>query len=672
MKNTVALILCLAGVETLSLCHAAADLKQSKLTQVVNDVRIISADSQSEKTAGVNDLFKMPDILRTGAGSRAELVAADETVTRVGANTIFSFDPANRTVNLKQGSLLFHSPHGKGGGTIHTGSATASVLGSTLIVTTTESGGFKVLALEDSAEIKLPNGKKVKLNPGQMTFILPGGNQLSPIIIFRLDSLTANSLLVKGFGNSLPSLHLIQTEIDKQIKLIKDGKATDTGLFAGDDANANKVEVLDINSIHHNYNSVKTALLRDATINQSSLTADSVPTPPNHVFTSKPFLLEGNTYFGDRAFLGFAARNIIFNTPGLNSLNVNLAPYRQSPFDIVAANDVKIQGSVNFIGRSDQQDFAIYGGHQILIAPGANVRADCKTFQMSAPGALTLSGSQIKNGVGHLTLDFKGAVLAQSGSAIEAAKNLNIRSVGDVTLDHSSAAGGSIIISSLAGVIKLESSTVTTPNYLFLNSANEIDVFNSTITAADVFMEGGTVATVNINGSSISASTGEISFSQVDDFIVRNSMLEGSDRVGIEADSIDIASTSVRTHVLTLNSGDGILLDASGKTLTGVGAGSSANFTAPNLIGVSHADFSSFAKMNLSANTITLSDVTLAPISNFGTHSGQAYVNQTVVPGSLNLINCNWQNSAITSAGQINLTSGPGSTTGIYSYANGH
>ena len=109
----------------------AIDLKQSKVTQVVNDVQIISASDQSKKTAAVNDTFSMPDILRTGPASRAELVAQDETVTRVGANTIFSFDPANRTIDLKQGSLLFHSPHGKGGGTIHTGSATASVLGTT-------------------------------------------------------------------------------------------------------------------------------------------------------------------------------------------------------------------------------------------------------------------------------------------------------------------------------------------------------------------------------------------------------------------------------------------------------------------------------------------------------------------------------------------------------------
>src|SRR5271168_2657090 len=132
MNRSVFLTTC-AGLVGSTVAVHAIDLKESKITQVVNDVEIISAANQTEKHANVNDAFDMPDVLRTGPSSRAELIAADETVTRVGANTIFSFDPANRTIDLKQGSLLFHSPHGKGGGTIHTGAATASVLGTTLI-----------------------------------------------------------------------------------------------------------------------------------------------------------------------------------------------------------------------------------------------------------------------------------------------------------------------------------------------------------------------------------------------------------------------------------------------------------------------------------------------------------------------------------------------------------
>ena len=200
-----AVFLLLAGWILPLASSRAIDLKQSKLTQVVNDVQIISAADKSTKAATVDAVFKVPDILRTGPNSRAELVAEDQTITRVGANTVFAFDPANRTIDLQKGSLLFHSPKGKGGGTIQTGSATASVLGTTIVVTTTPDGGFKLLVLEGEAEIKFLNGLLQRLKAGQMTFILPGGG-MSPIIMFRLDNNTKGSKLVNGFRNSLPSL----------------------------------------------------------------------------------------------------------------------------------------------------------------------------------------------------------------------------------------------------------------------------------------------------------------------------------------------------------------------------------------------------------------------------------------------------------------------------------
>jgi ferric-dicitrate binding protein FerR (iron transport regulator) len=180
------LIFVLLGGFVLPSASLAIDLKQAKFTQVVNSVDVITPSDQARHAAEVNDIFKMPDVLRTGPASRAELVATDNTITRVGANTVFSFDPTSRTIDLQQGSLLFHSPHGKGGGTIHTGSATASVLGTTIIVTTTPNGGFKVLVLEGEAEIRFLNGLHLKLTPGQMTFVLPGGGT-SPIVVFRLD-----------------------------------------------------------------------------------------------------------------------------------------------------------------------------------------------------------------------------------------------------------------------------------------------------------------------------------------------------------------------------------------------------------------------------------------------------------------------------------------------------
>jgi len=217
VMKTFSAILLSAGL-LLPVLVQAVDLKQSKFTQVVNSVEVIAED-KSTRSATLNDIFKMPEVLRTGEASRAELVADDKTITRVGANTIFSFNPADRSIGLQQGSLLFHAPHGKGGGSIHTASATASVLGTTIIVSCTANGGFKVLDLEGEAKVQLPDGSTQILNPGEMIVIFPGGGK-SPIIIFNLGDEVNGSLLINGFTDPLPSMDMIDAEIARQLEKI--------------------------------------------------------------------------------------------------------------------------------------------------------------------------------------------------------------------------------------------------------------------------------------------------------------------------------------------------------------------------------------------------------------------------------------------------------------------
>ena len=64
MKKWIILIF-LGGI-MLPATSPAIDLKQAKFTQVVNNVEIISATDKSRHDAAVNDVFLMPDVLRTG------------------------------------------------------------------------------------------------------------------------------------------------------------------------------------------------------------------------------------------------------------------------------------------------------------------------------------------------------------------------------------------------------------------------------------------------------------------------------------------------------------------------------------------------------------------------------------------------------------------------------
>ena len=206
----------------------AAPLTESTYTEIIREANTLNAAGNAT-AAKLNDVLKSPDRVRTGPASRAELTAPDKTITRVGANTVFSFSDSGRTLNLEQGSLLFHAPKGNGGGTIKSGGVSAAVLGTTLIVSATVDGGFKVILLEGSGEVTLPNGKSVKLKAGQMVFVAPGGTEFSSVLNINLEKLIAGSLLVNGFGQPLPSAPLIQDAMKKQNARLAAGEATDTG-----------------------------------------------------------------------------------------------------------------------------------------------------------------------------------------------------------------------------------------------------------------------------------------------------------------------------------------------------------------------------------------------------------------------------------------------------------
>lgn len=205
-----------SGVLAATVASAGEPLTQSTFTDVIKDVSIVAAATKSATPAKLSDLFKAPDLVRTGADSRAELTAPDNTLTRIGANTVFSFDAAGRTLNLEKGSVLFHAPKGKGGGTIKSGGASAAVLGTTLIVSATADGGFKVVMLEGTGKIQLPNGRTVTLHAGQMVYVMPGGQGFSGVVDIDLAALVAGSQLVNGFSHQLPSWQLIQIAINEQ------------------------------------------------------------------------------------------------------------------------------------------------------------------------------------------------------------------------------------------------------------------------------------------------------------------------------------------------------------------------------------------------------------------------------------------------------------------------
>jgi subtilisin family serine protease len=191
-------------------------IDHATITEVINDVTVRDPKSTQVTPAEVNGLFRNPQIMRTGDNSGSEMVAQDKTIIRLGAHTLYSFEPKERIINLSEGSLLFQSPHGMGGGTIRTASATASVLGTTIIVAATSDGGFKLLVLEGTGEVRMRNGQSRTLHAGQMVFIAPGAREPGPVIDFLLGDEVNTARLVQGFKRRLPTWNKILKEILKQ------------------------------------------------------------------------------------------------------------------------------------------------------------------------------------------------------------------------------------------------------------------------------------------------------------------------------------------------------------------------------------------------------------------------------------------------------------------------
>jgi hypothetical protein len=204
--------------------QAADSLTESTFTEIIKQANVVAATDKSVTPAQVNEVFRVPDLVRTGPESRLEMTAPDKTITRVGENSVFTFEPGERNIRLQQGSVLFHPPAGVGGGTVKYGGTAAAVLGTTIICAVMPDGSFKIMLLEGKAIVTLANGKTMELGAGQMLIVPPSGDSFSPVKDIDLAKLVPHLLLISGFSNPLSSMPLIEDAIRLQNEQIAEGK----------------------------------------------------------------------------------------------------------------------------------------------------------------------------------------------------------------------------------------------------------------------------------------------------------------------------------------------------------------------------------------------------------------------------------------------------------------
>lgn len=188
---------------------AADSKKEARVTQIIRDVRLLPSDAAA-RPAAVNDKVSQDTGVRTGGDSRSELTFVDLTITRLGSNTIFSFNKAGRNAQVDSGSILLRVPKDSGGGRVKTSAVTVAVTGTTFILETTRGGRNKLIVLEGSARLSLVKYPKQSQNArgGQMIDVPPGATTVPLPTNIDLNEVMRNHPLIKDFP-PLPSRDLI-------------------------------------------------------------------------------------------------------------------------------------------------------------------------------------------------------------------------------------------------------------------------------------------------------------------------------------------------------------------------------------------------------------------------------------------------------------------------------
>ena len=201
----------LASVSWLSHDVMALDFSQARVTQVVQDVKVLPAGAAA-RPAAVNETVHQGSAVQTGVQSRSELTFQDQTITRLGEKTIFSVGKGARTMDLGSGQFLLYVPKNSGGAKVKMGSVTAAITGTTVLGNVHPNGIVEFTVLEGTANVRLDSvGQCLRVHAGQrITYDPISGKLGDPVDVDLQQQLT--SPLVSDFGQ-LPSSALINQEI---------------------------------------------------------------------------------------------------------------------------------------------------------------------------------------------------------------------------------------------------------------------------------------------------------------------------------------------------------------------------------------------------------------------------------------------------------------------------
>src|SRR6266404_4940189 len=192
----------------------AAQLNSARVTQIIQDVKLLPSNA-APRPAIVNDDVRHGTAVRTGQDSRTELTFTDKTLTRLGANSVFSFDSGAGIFNLGQGSVLMQVPPNGSSVKVKTAAVTAAITGGTAIFGSGPPVKFMVL---EGTGTFYPNDhpdEAMILHGGEMATLGGDGHMYGPTT-FNVKMVLETSELIVPFDD-LANLSLIWDVILAQL-----------------------------------------------------------------------------------------------------------------------------------------------------------------------------------------------------------------------------------------------------------------------------------------------------------------------------------------------------------------------------------------------------------------------------------------------------------------------
>jgi hypothetical protein len=164
--------------------------------------------------------------LITGDASRFEVATPNGGCWRVGRRALFVLN--EKGARLLAGTALVRVPSDAVWQVESLRSRIALPAG-TWLVQAMDNRGFKVVCL-DASESVLGLGESsapaeppvaLRLRPGELAFLQPGGRSFSPVVTVYLEELLATSRLVNGFPTEFPEVHRLMNQAVAQRERLK-------------------------------------------------------------------------------------------------------------------------------------------------------------------------------------------------------------------------------------------------------------------------------------------------------------------------------------------------------------------------------------------------------------------------------------------------------------------